>query len=164
MDKIFLRGLQLQAMIGIYPHERVSSRPVDIDLEFGVPGKRVFKSGDVADTIDYAAVLERIRDELARVRFGLLEEMSEAIARIVLDEFSSPWVRVTIVKTKVLGDGINVGVSIERRAPRSRASTMVARRSAIPVGPDYRMLMSERFDSGASAAQHGPARPARTPS
>jgi dihydroneopterin aldolase len=164
MDKIFLRGLQLQAMIGIYPDERISSRPVDIDLEFGVPGKRVFKSGDVADTIDYAAVLERIRDELARVRFGLLEQMSEAIARILLDEFGSPWVRVTIVKTKVLGDGIHVGVSIERRAPRSRASTMVMRSGAIPVGPDYRMLMSERFGSAASAAQQTAARPDRTPS
>jgi 7,8-dihydroneopterin aldolase/epimerase/oxygenase len=164
MDKIFLRGLQLQAMIGIYPDERISSRPVDIDLEFGVPGKRVFKSGDVADTIDYAAVLERIRDELAHVRFGLLEQMSEAIARILLDEFSSPWVRVTIVKTEALGDGINVGVSIERRAPRSRASTMVARRSAIPVGPDYRMLMSGRLDGADAAAQHAAPTTVRIPS
>ena len=71
MDKIFLSDLHVQAMIGIYPDERISSRPVQIDLEFGVPGKRVFRSGDVADTIDYAAVSERIRDEVARVRFGL---------------------------------------------------------------------------------------------
>jgi len=38
-------------------------------------------------------VSQRIRAELARVRFGLLEEMSQAIAAIVLDEFGSPWVR-----------------------------------------------------------------------
>jgi dihydroneopterin aldolase len=164
MDKIFLNGLHLQAMIGIYPDERVSSRPVQIDLEFAVPGRRVFRSGNVADTIDYAAVSERVRDELARVRFGLLEEMSEAIARIVLEEFGSPWVRVTIVKTRVLGDGINVGVSIERRAPKSDNPRMAARRNGVPVGPDYRMLMSGRFDGSDPAAQQILARRGRRPS
>jgi dihydroneopterin aldolase len=69
MDKIFLSGLCVEAMIGIYPDERTSSRPVEIDLEIGVPGDKVFRSGSVGDTIDYAAVSERIRAELARVRF-----------------------------------------------------------------------------------------------
>jgi dihydroneopterin aldolase len=146
MDKIFLSGLRVEAMIGIYPDERTSSRPVEIDLEIGVPGQRVFESGDVADTIDYAAVSERIRAELARVRFGLLEEMSQAIAAILVEEFGSPWVRVTIVKSGVLGDGIKVGVSIERRAPKTRSARIAPRRNAVPVGPDYRMLMSKGIE------------------
>jgi 7,8-dihydroneopterin aldolase/epimerase/oxygenase len=154
MDKIFLSGLRLQAMVGIYPEERTSSRPVQIDLEIGVPGQRVFASGKVEDTIDYAAVAERIRVEAASVRFGLLEEMSQAIARIVVEQFGSPWVRVTIVKLGVLGDGINVGVSIERRAPRSARAKVAPRRSTVPVGPDYRMLMSGRIDDGDAAMQH----------
>ena len=161
MDKIFLSGLKLQAMVGIYPEERISSRPVQIDLEIGVPGKRVFTSGDVEDTVDYAAVSERIRVELARVRFGLLEEMSQAIARIVLEEFGSPWVRVTLIKLGVLGDGIKVGVSIERRAPKSISAKVAPRRNGIPVGPDYRMLTSGRFDGGDVAAQHALAPPIR---
>jgi dihydroneopterin aldolase len=165
MDKIFLSGLRVEAMIGIYPEERTSSRPVEIDLEIGVPGQRVFESGDVADTVDYAAVSDRIRAELARVRFGLLEEMSQAIAGIVLDEFGSPWVRVTIVKPGVLGDGIKVGVSIERRAaPKPQHSRIAPRRNGVPVGPDYRMLMSGRFDGGDAAPQQILAPPIRTPS
>jgi 7,8-dihydroneopterin aldolase/epimerase/oxygenase len=164
VDTIFINGLRLDAMIGIYPDERVSSRQVEIDLEIGVPGERVYKTGDVADTIDYAAVSERIRDELARVRYGLLEEMSQAIARILLDEFHSPWVRVTIVKTGILGDGIRVGVSIERRSPRTRSAAISQHRNGVPVGPDYRMLMSGRFDGEDDAAQHVLAPTPRTPS
>jgi len=164
MDKIFLSGLRVDAMIGIYPDERVSSRPVEIDLEIGVPGERVFESGDVADTIDYAAVSERIRAELGQVRFGLLEEMSQAIAEIVLEEFGSPWVRVTIVKTGILGDGIKVGVSIERRAPKTRTAGIARHRNGVPVGPDYRMFMSGRFDDEDGAMQHVLAPPPRTPS
>jgi 7,8-dihydroneopterin aldolase/epimerase/oxygenase len=164
MDKIFISGLRVEAMIGIYPDERVSSRPVEIDLEIGVPGEQVFRSGDVADTVDYAAVSERIRAELARVRWGLLEQMSEAIAGIVLDEFRAPWVRVTIVKPGVLGDGVKVGVSIERRGPKSHQSRFVPRRNGVPVGPDYRMLMSGRLDAGDTAAQHSLPAGIRTPS
>jgi len=164
MDKIFLGGLRVEAMIGIYPDERTSSRPVEIDLEIGVPGDRVFRSGDIADTVDYAAVPERIRSELARVRFGLLEQMSEAIAGIVLDEFGSPWVRVTLVKLGVLGDGIKVGVSIERRAPKSRKARVGPRRNGVPVGPDYRMMMSSRFEDGDAAPQQGLTAAGRTPS
>jgi 7,8-dihydroneopterin aldolase/epimerase/oxygenase len=164
MDKIFLSGLRVEAMIGIYPDEMVSTRPVEIDLEIGVPGERVFRSGDVADTVDYATVLERVRVELARVRFGLLEQMSEAIAGIVLDEFRAPWVRVTIVKLGVLGDGIKVGVSIERRAPKSHAARLAPRRNGVPVGPDYRMLMSNRPDGSDVAVQHAMPASIRTPS
>jgi dihydroneopterin aldolase len=164
MDKIFLAGLRVEAMIGIYAHERSSTRPVEIDLEFGVPGTRVFKTGDVADTIDYKAVSDRIRIELSRVRYGLLEEMSQAIAGILLAEFGSPWVRVTIVKPGVLGDGITVGVSIERHAPKARRAGSALHRNGVPVGPDYRMLMSGRSDSGDAAMQHILAAPPRTPS
>ncbi len=164
MDKIFLSGLRVEAMIGIYPDERISTRPVEIDLEIGVPGYRVFRSGDVADTIDYKVVSARIRAELARVRYGLLEEMSAAIAGLLLDEFGAPWVRVTVVKLGVLGDGIKVGVSIERRAPKSRSSRVAPRRDGVPVGPDYRMLMSGRLEGGDAAVQHAMAPPARTPS
>ena len=146
MDKIFVSGLRVEAMIGIYPDERVSSRPVEIDLEIGVPGDRVFRTRDVADTIDYKVVSARIREELSRVRYGLLEEMCAAIAGLLLDEFGSPWVRVTIVKLGVLGDGIKVGVSIERRATKARNARSPQRRNGIPVGPDYRMLMSDRLD------------------
>jgi len=153
MDKIFLAGLRLDAMIGIYSEERTSRRLVQIDLEMGVPGDRVFRTGDVADTIDYKDVLHRIRLEAERVRFGLLEEMSEAIARILLGEFGAPWVRVTIVKLGVLGDDIRVGVSIERRAPKTAAARIAPHRRPVPVGPDYRMLMSGRFADADTAPQ-----------
>src|ERR1700758_128157 len=153
MDKIFLAGLRVDAMIGIYPEERTSRRPVQIDVEMGVPGDRVFRTGDVADTIDYKEVSQRIRLEAERVRFGLLEEMSEAIARILLGEFGAPWVRVTIVKPGVLGDGVRVGVSIERRAPKTAAARIAPRRRPVPVGPDYRMLMPGRFSDSDTASQ-----------
>jgi dihydroneopterin aldolase len=161
MDTIFLRGLRAIAKIGIYHHERTSTRPVEIDLEFAVPGRRVFETGDVADTIDYAAVAERLRAELAQTRYGLLEEMSEAIAEIMLREFATHWVRVTVVKPGILGDVGTVGVSIERAAPTAaRAQGAIATADGLPwtVDDEWRspsvLGSSHRAISQAVAAWH----------
>jgi 7,8-dihydroneopterin aldolase/epimerase/oxygenase len=114
MDTIFLRGFRLDAQIGIYRRERVTTQPVEIDLELAIPSPRAFETGKVADTIDYAKVAERITKEIAEKRFGLVEEMAQAIADIVLNEFGSSWVKVTIAKLGILRDVARVGVSIER--------------------------------------------------
>jgi len=115
-DRIFIHGLRVDAKIGICLHERTTTNPVDIDLEFGVPGRGVYESGELLDTIDYGAVTSRIKEELAARRFGLLEEMSQRIADILLGEFGAPWVRLSIVKVGILAGVARVGVSIERRA------------------------------------------------
>jgi len=114
MNQLFLRDLRLEAKVGIYKRERVTSQPIALDLEIELPTDRAFGTGKVADTIDYAVVVARIRTELEARRFGLVEELAEFIARLVLDEFGSPRVRVSIAKLGVLKDVGRVGVTIER--------------------------------------------------
>jgi len=103
MDIIFLREIRLDARIGIYKREKSITQAVELDLDMALPDDRVFKSGRVADTIDYAVVVERIRAVLA-----------EHVARIILDEFHAPWVRVSIAKIGAQPNARRVGVVIER--------------------------------------------------
>jgi dihydroneopterin aldolase len=114
MDTIFIRELRLEAWIGLYRHEKIAPQTLELDLEIGVPGDAVFRSGKVQDTIDYGVVVERIRALLANERFGLVENLAERIARLILDEFHSPRVRVSIAKLGILRDARRVGVTIER--------------------------------------------------
>ena len=115
MDQLFLRDIRLEAKVGIYRRERNTTQPVSLDLDVALPTERVFASGKVADTIDYAALVGRIREELSERRFGLVEELAAFVAQIVLDEFHSPWVRVSVAKLGILKDARLVGVTIERR-------------------------------------------------
>jgi len=119
MDFIFIRGLRLEAQIGIYRRERTTTQPVEVDLEIALPGDRVFTSGKVSDTIDYARVADRLGQVAATTRFGLVEEMAQAFANLILAEFAAPRVKVTISKLGILRDTSRVGISIER----SRAAT-----------------------------------------
>jgi len=114
MDIIFLREIRLDARIGIYKRERTITQTVELDLEIALPDDRVFKSGKVADTIDYAVVIERIRAALVERHYGLVENLAEHVAQILLGEFHAPWVRVSIAKVGAQRSARRVGVSIER--------------------------------------------------
>ena len=114
MDCIFLREIKLEAKVGIYRRERVTSQPIELDLDVALPSDAVFQTGKVADTIDYAVVVGRLREELAERRFGLVEELAEFIARLLVAEFHSPWVRVSVAKLGILKGVKHVGVTIER--------------------------------------------------
>ena len=114
MDIIFLRELKLDAMVGIYRRERVTRQSIEVDLDIALPTPAVFASGKVSDTIDYAVVVQRIREELAERRFGLVENLAEFVAKLVLDEFHAPWVRVSVAKLGIIKGVKLVGVTIER--------------------------------------------------
>jgi dihydroneopterin aldolase len=114
MDCIFLREIKLEAKVGVYRRERVTSQLIELDLDIALPSDAAFRTGRVADTVDYAVVVQRLRDELAVQRFGLVEELAEHIARVVLDEYHSPWVRVSVAKLGIIKGVKHVGVTIER--------------------------------------------------
>ena len=117
MDTIFLREIRMDARVGIYKREKTITQTVELDLDIALPDDRVFESGKVADTNDYAVVIERIRAVLVERHYGLVENLAEHVAQIILNEFHSPWVRVSIAKIGAQRNAKRVGVTIERSKP-----------------------------------------------
>lgn len=114
MDLIFLRDIRVEAKVGIYKRERVTTQPISIDLDIGLADSKAAQSGKVADTVDYAEVVARLRTELGERRFGLVEEMAEFIAAMLLDDFHARWVRISLSKLGIIKDVRQVGIVIER--------------------------------------------------
>lgn len=115
MDTVFIRQLRLQAWIGLYRHEKIAPQTIELDLEIALPTDgKVFKTGKVADTVDYSVVVEHLRTLLAKERFGLVESLAECVAELIVRDFGSPRVKVSIAKLGVLREAKQVGVSIER--------------------------------------------------
>ena len=113
MDIIFISDLRLDILVGVYDWEKKVPQKVQLDLEIGLPGRKA-PSDKLGDTIDYAAVVSRIEASLAENRFGLLEVLAEHIAQLVMREFKSPWVRVSVTKLAALKNVKRLGVTIER--------------------------------------------------
>ena len=126
MDFIFIEALRVQARVGIYPRERVTEQTLELNLTFGVPDAAA-EHDDIADTIDYAKVIERLRAELAVQQFNLIETLGEFVVKLLFDEFGAPWVKLAIAKMGVMKGVKRVGVFIQRgrngSAPPEHAPT-----------------------------------------
>ena len=115
MDSILVRDLRLDVLIGIHKRERYLPQTVSIDLDIGLPGTAVFKSDKVADTIDYEQVALKIQKLAASGHFKLVETFAERIAKLLIDDFNAPWVKVSASKIGILPNAKFVGVTIERK-------------------------------------------------
>jgi dihydroneopterin aldolase len=113
-DRIFLRGLAIDCLIGFIDWERRVKQTVVIDLEMAVDCRRVAIRDDVADTLNYKTVAKRLISFVQESSFNLVETLVERIAWVVLDEFGVAWVRVTVSKPGAIRGSRDVGVTIER--------------------------------------------------
>ena len=115
MDTIFIDDLRVETHIGVYDSERQLPQTVRLDVELGLPSDKVFHSGKFADTVDYSAVVERLRAVAADHPHQLLERFAQALADVVLGEFHVPWVKVRVAKLGLVKGVKEIGVMIERK-------------------------------------------------
>ncbi|WP_414676529.1 dihydroneopterin aldolase [Methylibium sp.] len=136
MDLIFIEGFTGETVIGIHDNELHRPQPLRMDVTAGLPHSRACDTDQIADTIDYGVVRDRLRRLLAEHRHTLLESFAEEVADILLREFGAHWVRVAVVKPRKFDDVDAVGVAIERRraAPGSAARTGATVLSLIGAG------------------------------
>lgn len=114
MDIIFLRGLQIETLIGIYDWEREIKQTIVLDLEMGADIKKAAATDHIADTVDYKAVSKRIIHFVETSEFYLVETLAERLAQTLIDEFAIPWVRLTLNKKGAIRGATDVGILIER--------------------------------------------------
>lgn len=117
-DIVFIEGLQVEALVGVYAHERDAVQPLLLDIELGYDNRKPAASDDVADTLDYAGVCARARQLVAEREPQLLETLAEALAADLLRSFDATTAKVRIRKplaAQALG-AASVGVEIVRDA------------------------------------------------
>ena len=117
-DRIFLRGLKIECIIGFIDWERQLKQTVVVDLELPCDCARAAASDDVADTVDYKKVAKRVLAFVGESQFKLLETLGHRLAELLLEEFALEWVRLTINKPGAIRHSRDVGISIERRRAR----------------------------------------------
>lgn len=113
-DRIFLRGLEVECIIGFIEWERRVPQTVSIDLELPVDCRRAARTDRVADTLDYKAVAKRLIAFVEGSRYQLVETLAEHAARLVLEDFGVEWVRISVNKPGAIRGSRDVGVTIER--------------------------------------------------
>lgn len=114
-DRIFLRGLRVECIIGFIDWERQLKQTLEIDLEFPCDCARAAERDDVNDSTDYKKVAKRTLQFVGESQFQLVETLAHRLAGVLIDEFALEWLRITINKAGAIRHSRDVGVSILRR-------------------------------------------------
>lgn len=111
---VFMRGLRLDAEIGVHPHERGRVQPLVVDVEVELTPRTV---EHIADTVNYELLADYARALAARGHVELVETYAQDLARAVLRETGALSVTVRVGKPDALEGAQAAGVEIrlERR-------------------------------------------------
>ena len=113
-DKIFLRRLEVECIIGFIDWERRIKQKVEIDLEMPVDCARAARNDDVVDTLDYKQVAKRVIAFVEGSQFMLVETMAHKMGVMILEEFGIEWIRISVNKPGAIRGSRDVGVAIGR--------------------------------------------------
>lgn len=114
MDKVYIKGLQLYTLIGVYDFEREAKQRVILDIELDANLQKAGHSDNVADTLDYGKIAQRLADIADTSSYHLLEALAEHMASVLLNEFDTQSVSLTINKPDILDNVSAVGICITR--------------------------------------------------
>ena len=116
MDTIFISELKVQTKLGVPDWERMVPQTIILDIEIGYDLSLAGKSDSIVDTIDYGAIVGRIRETLSKHSFQLVEALAEHIFQLIFTEFQALNVKIKVAKPAVLPGLRALGVIIERSA------------------------------------------------
>lgn len=80
-----IHNLRVDAIVGIYPHEREKVQTLFLDIELDYDFGPAAASDAISDAVDYDGVASAVMELIQTRRFQLLEAMAEATAAMVLE-------------------------------------------------------------------------------
>lgn len=119
LDEITLTGLSVFGHHGVFEHERREGQEFVIDLTLAVPLKDAAASDDVADTVHYGELADRVAAIVGGEPVNLIETLAERIADAVLEDQRVRLVTVTVHKPHAPIEQTFRDVSVSIRRGRS---------------------------------------------
>ena len=115
MDKIIIHGLEVQGIIGVYEWERTTPQIIRVTIELSVDLRAAGRDDDIAQSVDYAALAERVRQHAESAARQTIEALAEDVALICLENTLVSGVLVRVEKPGAIQDAQYAGVEIVRR-------------------------------------------------
>lgn len=98
LDRIALRGLVAQGRHGWFPEERQAGQEFQVDVVLGLDIRKAAATDDLADTVDYGTLADRIVAVTEGEPVRLVETLAERIAALCLEDRRVEEVEVTVHK------------------------------------------------------------------
>ena len=113
-NKIFVKDLEIEAIIGIFDWEREVKQLIKISYEVEVDIKKAFKSDNIKDTFDYKNTSKKIIKFVEKSSFQLIEALAEKISKIIMQDERVLNLSLSVSKPGALRGSKEVGLTIFR--------------------------------------------------
>jgi dihydroneopterin aldolase len=127
LDLIELNQLPVRCIVGLYPAERGTPQPLELDVALYLDTRKAATEGNLRDTVDYARLAGELRFLLESADFRMLETAAEALCRYILappteDGARAPVRAVTLrlSKPEALGRAGLASLQVHRTADEYR--------------------------------------------
>jgi len=110
---IEVRGLEIDAFIGVPEGERSAPQRLLFDLRFAALDQPVDLGDEIGRTVDYHAVSLRVGEVVGERPRKLIETLADEVALALLGAFPLRWIEITIRKF-ILPNAEWVSVSVRR--------------------------------------------------
>ena len=97
---IEIEGLEVVGFHGATKREKKEGQPFLFDVELVAHDAGV-RSDQLADTVDYTQVVERVREVCQGKRFNLIEALAAAVVDDLMEQFPISRARVRVRKPRV---------------------------------------------------------------
>jgi dihydroneopterin aldolase len=112
---VFVRDLDLMALIGIYEHEKRDPQRIIVNIDLSVKEGSGPKDDDISHVVSYEVVVKKVEAIIAEGHTNLVETLCEKIAASCLRDKRVMAARVRVEKPDIIPNARSVGVEIERQ-------------------------------------------------
>lgn len=107
-----LNGIAVACIIGDLPEERTRLQTLRVDVALTVEPTAA-KTDELADTVDYAALTERIRAALIAAECRMIERAAQVVLDVCRAEAKVAGARVTVTKAGAIPHLESASVTLE---------------------------------------------------
>jgi dihydroneopterin aldolase len=114
MDIVFIKQLQVDTVIGVYDWEKTIQQRLVLDIVLHTDVRAAAANDDIRLTLDYAVIADKVTKLITAQPIELIETVAEWVAAMLLSEFATETVEVTVSKPGAVPQAQTVGVQIVR--------------------------------------------------
>ena len=113
-DRLSLRGLAVETLIGVYDWEQTIPQRLTFDLTLPTDATRGARDDDLSEALDYGALAEQIQAFCAEEHFQLIETLAERLCARLLADFDLPWLELTVHKPGAIASCDDIALTLRR--------------------------------------------------
>jgi 7,8-dihydroneopterin aldolase/epimerase/oxygenase len=111
---VFVRDLEVMALIGIYDHEKVNPQRIIVNIDLSVHEAEGPVTDEISHVVSYEIIAKKVETIVAEGHVNLVETLAERFAESCLRDKRVAAARVRIEKPDIIPNARSVGVEIER--------------------------------------------------